>query len=457
MKKLSGTSWGADHNIQKKLYLGRVRSVLEYGTAAWGTAAKTNLDKVARVQNQASRIITGALKSTPIQAMETLTGLQSLESRRDAIVLTQAAKFKRMKNHPINKRMSEPTKCRLKRSSFVHNARRLERQDPELLQQGNKQIPTHSSVPAWRRDRFPEVRETIPGILPKGTQSEPERKALALDHMEQAYPKVLWTYAYTDGSAEEATRNGGGGIFLTLKDGTHVRQAIPTGKFSTNYKAEADALQTAAETLCANREAIHPRVVIFSDALSVLQAVQNPKNKDLNPLVSALARLQQATELTIIQWIPSHCNIAGNEEADRLAKEGGQQPQEEQEISYEEVKTIIKEKQKKRWLQLHPNHNKTDAYYLLPRPDQVNIVRLRTGHSRLRHHMFTRFRIGETAVCPCGTAPMTVEHFLQDCPTHHNLRAETWPADQPMREKLCGSLESLRRTAAFVSASGVPV
>ena len=68
--------------------------------------------------------------------------------------------------------------------------------------------------------------------------SEPERKALALDFMEQANPKELWTHAYTDGSAEEAARNGGGGIFLTLKDGTHVRQAIPTGKFSTNYKAD---------------------------------------------------------------------------------------------------------------------------------------------------------------------------------------------------------------------------
>ena len=247
MKKLSGTSWGADHNIQKKLYLGRVRPVLEYGSAAWGTAAKTNFDKAAKVQNQASRIITGALKSTPIQAMETLTGLQSLESRRDTKVLIQAAKFKRMKNHPMKKRMSEPTKCRLKRSSFIHHSRMLEKRDPDLQQQGNKSIPTHLHTPTWKREQLPKINETIPGILSKGTQSEPVRKAFALDYMEQAYPKELWTHAYTDGSAEEATRNGGGGIFLTLKDGTHIRQAIPTGKFSTNYKAETDALRTHSQ------------------------------------------------------------------------------------------------------------------------------------------------------------------------------------------------------------------
>ncbi|KAK7097552.1 uncharacterized protein [Littorina saxatilis] len=206
-----------------------------------------------------------------------------------------------------------------------------------------------------------------------------------------------------------------------------------------------------------NRETTRSRVVIFSDALSVLQAVQNSRNKELNTLASALTNLQQSTEQTVIQWIPSHCNIQGNEEADRLVKEGGQLPQDEQEVTYEEAKTIVKEKQKRRWLHQHPDYNKKDAYYLLPRDDQVVIVRLRTDHCRLKHHLYTKFHIGDSASCPCGTSPMTVEHFLQDCPTHQNLRAETWPADTPMRDKLYGPMESLRRTAAFIRAFGVAV
>ena len=100
------------HNIQKKLYVGRIRPVLEYGISSWGTAAKANFDKVERVQNQASRIITGAMKSTPIKAMDTLTGLEGMDSRRDIKILTQSAKFKRLKDHPMKKRMSEPSKCR---------------------------------------------------------------------------------------------------------------------------------------------------------------------------------------------------------------------------------------------------------------------------------------------------------------------------------------------------------
>ena len=69
MKKLSGTSWGTDYSIQKKLYVGHVRPVLEYGIS-WGTAAKSNFDKATRVQNQVSRIMTRDLRSTPIQAMD---------------------------------------------------------------------------------------------------------------------------------------------------------------------------------------------------------------------------------------------------------------------------------------------------------------------------------------------------------------------------------------------------
>ena len=73
--------------------------------------------------------------------------------------------------------------------------------------------------------------------------------------------------------------------------------------------------------------------------------------------------------------------------------------------------------------------------------------------------MFTKFRIGESAVCHCGTSlhELTLEHFLQDCQTHQILRAETWPADTPVREKIYGPVKNLQRTAAYDRATGVPV
>ncbi|XP_070181209.1 uncharacterized protein [Littorina saxatilis] len=52
--------------------------------ATWSTSAKTNLQTLDRVQNQALRLITGAMKFTPINEMEKLTTIQPLCQRREA-------------------------------------------------------------------------------------------------------------------------------------------------------------------------------------------------------------------------------------------------------------------------------------------------------------------------------------------------------------------------------------
>ena len=122
--------------------------------------------------------MTGALRSTPIQSSETLTRLQSMEERRDTRLLTQSAKFKRPENRPMHNRMYTPSKGRLKRSSFMHQARILERKDSELMDHTNKPIPVHCTLPAWKRTQFPRIRESIPGILKKGIQTDAEKKAL---------------------------------------------------------------------------------------------------------------------------------------------------------------------------------------------------------------------------------------------------------------------------------------
>ena len=155
MKKLAGTTWGADTVTLKRLYTGRVRPVLEYGMTAWGTTAKSNFDRVSKVQNQATRIITGAMKSTLTMELETITGLQSLDDRRDLKLLSQATKFKRLQDHPMRQRLSQPTKGRLKRESFVHQSRMLERRQEDILDHDPKEIPPMSCGSCLEWANFP--------------------------------------------------------------------------------------------------------------------------------------------------------------------------------------------------------------------------------------------------------------------------------------------------------------
>ena len=63
------------------------------------------------------------------------------------------------------------------------------------------------------------------------------------------YPCDSWTRVYTDGSAQDAVRNGGAGVCVQhiVDEEEHV--SIPTGLHSTNYKAEAMALEEAVKIL----------------------------------------------------------------------------------------------------------------------------------------------------------------------------------------------------------------
>ena len=161
---------------------------------------------------------------------------------------------------------------------------------------------------------------------------------------------------------------------------------------------------------------------------------------------AAFASLCRGHAVTL-QWIPSHCNVPGNEAADSLAKEGTRKEQVDRSTSYPEVKTILKAKQHSKWRHKHPWYNKADPYYLLTR----------TGHNHLNYHLYSKLCIGRTEQCPCGTGSQTTEHLLQSCPTDEPLRKGIRPDHTPVACKLYGSLRDLRCTATFIEQTGVSI
>ena len=98
-----------------------------------------------------------------------------------------------------------------------------------------------------------------------------------------------------------------------------------------------------------------------------------------------------------------------------------------------------------------------DSLHQLNTPEQVILFRLRTGHSRLNTHIYNKFKVGESEMCPCNADVMTAEHLLQQCPLHDAMRRDTWPEPTLLRDKLYGNLEELRRTATFVKTTGISI
>ena len=173
--------------------------------AASSTAAKSNTSKLYRVQHQAMRMMTGAMRNTPISAMETVTGLKPQEDRQEIKVLTQGEKFKRLEDHPMHKRMNQPTRGRLKRSNFLQHGTILERRNSELLDHVPKPIPSVKTIPSLKRGQLPRMCTKVTEVADRGCQPDPERKSLTLEYVDIEYPADQWTHAYTDDSAAEAT------------------------------------------------------------------------------------------------------------------------------------------------------------------------------------------------------------------------------------------------------------
>ena len=161
-----------------------------------------------------------------------------------------------------------------------------------------------------------------------------------------------------------------------------------------------------------------PRKQSSLQALSALQALMSGEpDTTQKKLIENISTLAQTT-CVVLQWIPAHTCIRGNEIADQLAKGGREKQQPPSHLSYREVKTLIRNKKKATFDCKTGGYNPNqDALHKLPRHQRTIVFRLRTGHCRLDSHLKT-IGVKTSAQCPCGEADQTPEHYLQSCSLH---------------------------------------
>ena len=207
-------------------------------------------------------------------------------------------------------------------------------------------------------------------------------------------------------------------------------------------------------------------IVIFTDSQSVLQAIENQSVRDeaIKSLSKKISNTLQEKfcRCLILQWIPSHCEIPGNDKADNLAKIGAKQQQPNTPVSQRTCKQILKGDCKERWLKEWALCDKGRKYYTfrqkpckedpintLRRRDQVIIFRLRTEHVPLNMHL-NRINPEHPPLCELCEHPYeTVEHVLFQCHELKNLRDKYLPDSPDLENTLYSSAEQLVRTATF--------
>ena len=154
-----------------------------------------------------------------------------------------------------------------------------------------------------------------------------------------------------------------------MPNGDTIESATATVKHCTNYTAEVKALSQGAQAILYIAENHKEDVVFSTDSKSVLKALSWHGEYTLRVKLSKLIE----NRIVVLQWIPAHFRISGNEKADKLAKRGASMQQESLPITVKQKKIIIKH-----MFRVKKMH---DAYHTLDRVVQVILIRLRTGHN----------------------------------------------------------------------------
>ena len=144
---------------------------------------------------------------------------------------------------------------------------------------------------------------------------------------------------YTDRSTSGDQENGGAGIYVESMDGlVLMEEEAPAGKFCSSFSGECVALLRALEWIRGNQETFH-RILIITDSKSLTEALRSNNWKDKDHWIKRIkSMLLTITAKVTLLWIPSHCDVEGNERADELAKGGSEKDQEDVHITAAIVK-----------------------------------------------------------------------------------------------------------------------
>ena len=423
-KRAVGPTWGLTPKTCKWLYTAVVRPILSYCAVVWVRTLNTqnNVKKLERVQALALRIMSGAMPGTPFKALNYLTDIPNIATYLRGEAAKGAARLQGYNDWTAETAPSG--KGLIKAHSSINNEflaefdlpKSAERDltKPILTLKRNYDIsfPSKEEIPAYRRD-LPKAIETV---LPTTIE------------------------CYTDGSQ---TEDGTGFGFITTQNNNNTTLGETSSKlpdFCSVYQAELTAITEGAKSLT---HCIGQDIMFWSDSLSSIQSLSSRTMNSKTTIQCHVTLNELAKHNTVkVRWIEAHSDHWGNEQADKLAKNGtssnnrrnGYFPQSCIKAS---INNKVKRMDEESWslnghettnLTLGSKHKiiKRDLNGLLinNRTHYRTAVQLITGHAALNKYLHKIKKV-DTDICPnCEYEEETVNHFLGQCPAFARQRGE---------------------------------
>jgi hypothetical protein len=174
----------------------------------------------------------------------------------------------------------------------------------------------------------------------------------------------------------------------------------------------------------------------------------------------------------VITWIPGHSEIEGNEHADAEAKKAALNPANRlykhkplKSAKARYVNDAAKAQWRKEWNESSSASEfsrmtkrkgfktGTKIYNTIPsRQTTAALVRLRTGHCRLKRHLH-RISVEDSPHCECNQGVETVEHFLLECRRYTRQRGrlrEEARTGEMRADRLLGDPRNIAHTMEYV-------
>jgi len=430
LSQLTGTSWGCRQDTLRMLYRSTIEPVAAYCLGVYGSVlTQTRRLELARVQLLAARMITGCVRSTPCDVVLRESRLLPICLLSDTLAAMALEKLLRFPKHYASYEIAyrqHPNKG----SSWRNNAMVVTKAC-ELLTSCREPLTMCSEVPPWYENDKVEFRTELVTVTSRKDAAKVRLKA-ALQTLEALPPADV--VVYSDGSAEEGCTNGGYGVFIEYKseEATHRGKA---GFFTSSFRAEIVGLTKGLAVLndMLERQELPPgsAIRILTDSQSALKRLSAGYENTTGLFECRIWELIDHITSTygttiILQFVPGHCDLPGNERADVLAKEGTETPDQRLfPLDFATAKTVIKRKAREIW---KSRTRESTFHYMategrtlpkleswMSRRDEVVLAQLRSGHSPLTQSYLHLIGVSATQYCLCGAVD-DIPHLLLICP-----------------------------------------